>query len=136
MLKIQDTVIICPPVIAQYAAAGALRQGSTFFIEKVRAITETRAMVQCQLWILENAGLAEVPPASGALYFLLRLRSRLTPLTYATRLIREHGVAVIHGDAFGLTEGCHLRIAYGALQPATVAEGIGRLVAGVQALRD
>jgi aspartate/methionine/tyrosine aminotransferase len=43
---------------------------------------------------------------------------------------------VIPGDAFGLAKGCHLRVAYGALQPATVAEGIGRLVAGVQALRD
>jgi aspartate/methionine/tyrosine aminotransferase len=82
-------------------------------------------MVQRQLSILEKAGLADVPAASGALYFLLRLRSRLTPLIYATRLIREHGVAVIPGDAFGLGKGCHIRVAYGALQPATVAEGSG-----------
>jgi aspartate/methionine/tyrosine aminotransferase len=136
MQKIQDTVIICPPVIAQYAATGALGNGPTFVREKVRALAETRAMVQRQLRILEKAGLAHVPPASGALYFLLRLRSRLTPLAYATRLIREYRVAVIPGDAFGLVQGCHLRIAYGALQPATVAEGIGRLAAGVQALQD
>ena len=116
--------------------SGALGNGPTFVREKVRALAETRAMVQRQLRILEKAGLAHVPPASGALYFLLRLRSRLTPLAYATRLIREYGVAVIPGDAFGLVQGCHLRIAYGALQPATIAEGIGRLVAGVQALRD
>jgi aspartate/methionine/tyrosine aminotransferase len=134
MQKIQDTVIICPPVIAQYAAAGALSQGRTFVKEKVRALAETRATVHHQLRILEKAGLADVPPASGALYFFLRLRSRLKPLAYATRLIREHGVALIPGDAFGLAEGCHLRIAYGALQPATALEGIGRLVAGVQAL--
>jgi aspartate/methionine/tyrosine aminotransferase len=136
MQKIQDTVIICPPVIAQYAAAGALSQGRTFVKEKVRALAETRAMVHRQLRILEKAGLTDVNPASGALYFILRLRSRLKPLAYATRLIREHGVAVIPGDAFGLAEGCHLRVAYGALQPATALEGIGRLVAGVQALRD
>ena len=80
MQKIQDTVIICPPVIAQYAAAGALGQGPTFVKEKVRAFAETRAMVQRQLRILEKAGLADVPATSGALYFLLRLRSRLTPL--------------------------------------------------------
>jgi hypothetical protein len=101
---------------------------------EVRALAETRATVHHQLRILEKAGLADVPPASGALYFFLRLRSRLKPLAYATRLIREHGVALIPGDAFGLAEGCHLRIAYGALQPATALEGIGRLVAGVQAL--
>ena len=49
--------------------------------EKVRALTETRAMVQRQLRILEKAGLADVPATSGALYFLLRLRSGLPPLT-------------------------------------------------------
>ena len=136
MQKIQDTVIICPPVIGQYAAAGALGQGHAFVKEKLRALAETRAMVQRQLHILEKAGLAEVPPASGALYFLLRLRSQLTPLACAARLIREHGVAVIPGDAFGLVTGCHIRIAYGALQPATAAQGLVRLVAGVQALRE
>ena len=57
MQKIQDTVIICPPVIAQYAAAGALGQGPTFVKEKVRALAETRAMVQRQLRILAKAGL-------------------------------------------------------------------------------
>jgi aspartate/methionine/tyrosine aminotransferase len=136
MQKIQDTVIICPPVIAQYAAAGALSEGPAFVTEKVSALAETREMVLRELRILERAGLADVSPGSGALYFLLRLRSRLTPLAYTARLIREHKVAVIPGDAFGLVQGCHIRVAYGALQPATVAEGIGRLAAGVQALRD
>ena len=136
MQKILRHRYYMPPVIAQYVYARALSQGRTFVKEKVRALAETRAMVHRQLRILEKAGLTDVNPASGALYFILRLRSRLKPLAYATRLIREHGVALIPGDAFGLAEGCHLRIAYGALQPATALEGIGRLVAGVQALRD
>ncbi len=132
--KVQDTLIICPPVIAQYAALGAMREGRPFVREKVQALAQTRSMVRRELSELERAGLAEIPPASGALYFLLRLRSRLKPLDYAKRLIREHGVAAIPGDAFGLTQGCSLRIAYGALEPATAREGIGRLVAGVQAI--
>jgi aspartate/methionine/tyrosine aminotransferase len=132
--KVQDTLIICPPVIAQYAALGALREGRPFVQEKVRALAQTRAMVKQELSELERLGLAEIPPASGALYFLVRLRSRLKPLDYVARLIREHGVAAIPGDAFGLAQGCSLRIAYGALEPATAVEGIGRLVAGVQAI--
>jgi aspartate/methionine/tyrosine aminotransferase len=55
-------------------------------------------------------------------------------MTLAERLIREHKVAVIPGPAFGLSEGCYFRVAYGALQRATVAEGIGRLVAGLRTL--
>ena len=52
----------------------------------------------------------------------------------AERLIREHRVAVIPGTAFGMTDGCHFRVAYGALQKETVAEGIGRLVRGLRAI--
>ena len=55
-------------------------------------------------------------------------------MTIAERLIREHKVAVIPGPAFGMTDGCYFRVAYGALQKATVAEGIGRLVAGLRAI--
>jgi len=33
-----------------------------------------------------------------------------------------------------MTDGCYFRVAYGALHKATVAEGIGRLVAGLRAL--
>ena len=133
--KIQDTLIICPPVIAQYAAAGALAAGPSFVREKVAALAKTRAMVQRELAALEADGLAEVPPAEGAFYYLLRINSDLAPLPYVTRLIREHKVAVIPGDAFGLDRGCSLRVAYGALQPATATKGMGRLVQGIRALR-
>jgi len=132
--KIQDTVIICPPVVSQYAAVGALSAGRGFVAEKVRALAETRTMVQRELGRLAATGVCEVPPAAGAFYFLLRLRTASAPLAVAERLIREHGVAVIPGSAFGLESGCHLRVAYGALQPATAAEGIGRLVQGLQAI--
>jgi hypothetical protein len=33
-----------------------------------------------------------------------------------------------------MDEGCHFRVAFGALQKETVAEGIGRLVTGLRAL--
>jgi aspartate/methionine/tyrosine aminotransferase len=52
----------------------------------------------------------------------------------AERLIREHRVAVIPATAFGLTAGCYFRVAYGALERTTVADGIGRLVGGLRAI--
>jgi len=134
--KIQDTIIICPPVISQYAAVGAMQAGRAFVREKIEALAMTRDTVQRELAGLEQAGLAVVPRSSGALYFLLRLRSRLSPLAYAARLIQEHKVATIPGDAFGIMQGCTLRVAYGALQPATAEEGIGRLVSGVRDMRE
>ena len=79
------------------------------------------------------APLASVPAADGAFYCLLKVNTTLDPMTIAERLIREHKVAVIPGPAFGMTDGCYFRVAYGALQKETVAEGIGRLVNGLRA---
>jgi aspartate/methionine/tyrosine aminotransferase len=47
------------------------------------------------------------------------------------RLVREFGVALIPGTTFGLEQGCHLRLAYGALDKQSVADGIGRLARGL-----
>jgi aspartate/methionine/tyrosine aminotransferase len=77
--------------------------------------------------------LCEVPPAEGAFYFLLRLRAQRHPMELTERLVREHRVAVIPGNAFGI-EGCHLRVSYGPLSKETAAEGIGRLVSGLRKL--
>jgi aspartate/methionine/tyrosine aminotransferase len=130
--KIQDTILICAPVISQYAAVGALQVGSAYCAEKLRGIEEVRRIVLDQLQSVRD--ICTVPRADGAFYFLLRLHKTLDPLRLTERLIREHGVAVIPGNAFGILEGCYLRVAYGALQKETAAEGIGRLVRGLKAL--
>ena len=70
----------------------------------------------------------------GAFYALMRVHTPQHPEPLAERLVREHRVAVIPGTAFGMTDGCYFRVAFGALQKATVAEGIGRLVTGLRAL--
>jgi aspartate/methionine/tyrosine aminotransferase len=134
MRKIQDTLLICPPVISQFAAVGALDAGPGFVREKVRAIAAVRGIVRAALEPLVTEGIAEIPPAQGAFYFLLRIRSPRPSLEVAERLIREHGVAVIPGNAFGLVDRCTLRVAYGALTAETATEGIGRLVRGLRAL--
>jgi aspartate/methionine/tyrosine aminotransferase len=128
--KIQDTILICAPVVSQLAGVEALRAGKGYCEGHLRTLTGTRSLVLQAL-----AGLADVctvPRADGAFYFLLRLRSDRSALEVAERLVRNHGVAVIPGNAFGLEKGCHLRVAYGALQPATVAEGMERLVTGLK----
>ena len=134
MRKIQDTLLICPPVVSQFAAVGALSAGRPFVAEKLLEIAHVRKIVQRELAPLVTEGVCDVPPAAGAFYFLLRVHCRFAPLELAQRLIREHRVAGIPGNAFGLSAGCCLRIAYGALTPETAAEGIGRLVAGLRAL--
>ncbi|MCI0660904.1 MAG: pyridoxal phosphate-dependent aminotransferase [Acidobacteria bacterium] len=128
--KIQDTVLICPSVISQFAAVGAMQVGRGYCLEKLKQLEEVRRLV---IEELEKLGdYCNVPPADGAFYFLVKLNTDLSPLRLVERLVREHGVAAIPGNAFGMEKGCYLRLAYGALQKETVAEGIGRFVHGIE----
>ena len=65
----------------------------------------------------------------------MSVETALDAKTLTTRLIREHSVAVIPGDTFGMTTGgTYLRVAYGALQVSTLSEALDRLVNGLEAL--
>jgi aspartate/methionine/tyrosine aminotransferase len=140
MSKSQDTILVCPPVVSQVAAMAALDVGRAYCEPHVRELAEIRDVVSRELAAL--APLAEVPAADGAFYVLLKVNLAatagsgpgMTPLAIAERLIREHKVAVTPGPAFGMADGCYFRVAYGALQKETVAEGIGRLVTGLRAI--
>jgi len=132
--KIQDTILICPPVVSQFAAIGAMRVGAGYCRAQVERLAAVREMVMNELSKLEDR--CVVPPADGAFYFFLKLDTGMKPLALVERLVKEHGVAAIPGNAFGMPiqdeDGCYLRVAYGALQPETVAEGVGRLARGIR----
>lgn len=132
VLKAQDTNLICPPLITQAAATAALAAGRAYCDQQRPALAAVREIVLDELSTLR--GIGRQPPAEGAFYVFLDIDARQDPLTLAERLIREHGVAVIPGSAFGLTKSCHLRIAYGALEPNTARAGVQRLTAGLKAL--
>jgi aspartate/methionine/tyrosine aminotransferase len=130
--KIQDTVLICPPLVSQHVAAAALQVGRSFTIPHVERLNGIRAMMADAL---SQPGVpCDVPPALGAFYYFLRVNSSMDALTMTERLIREHRVAVIPGSAFGASEGCDLRVSYGALDAETAGEGIKRLVDGIKDL--
>ena len=127
--KIQDTNLICPPVVSQWAAVGAMEAGRAYCLDKLRMTTEIR-----RLFLDELAGIADlvtVPRADGAFYLLMRVHKDADPMELVTQLIERHKVAVIPGMTFGMEKACYLRIAYGALHKDTAAEGMGRLVRGL-----
>jgi aspartate/methionine/tyrosine aminotransferase len=132
IMKVQDTVLVCPPVISQIAAIAAMEVGPAYCRRQLKALSEIHDIVTAELRSLEP--LCTVPPADGAFYCFLRVNADANPMQLAERLIREHRVAVIPGSAFGVSDGCYFRVAYGALQKETVSEGIGRLVNGLRAM--
>ncbi len=128
--KIQDTILICPPVVSQFAAVGAMKAGADYCRQRLQTTTEVRRIVLDQLETIRD--LVTVPRADGAFYFLLRVHKNADSMELVRQLIEEHKVAVIPGQTFGMKDKCYLRVAYGALQKATAAEGISRLVSGLK----
>lgn len=130
--KIQDTILICPPVISQYVGLGALQVGYEYCQNHIKTITQVRDIFLNELNQL--SGFCLISPSHGAFYFLLKIDTKLDSMALAEQLIKQFGVAVIPGTTFGMLQGCYLRVAYGALKPDTAAEGIGRLVKGLKTL--
>ena len=128
--KAQDTILICPPVISQHAALGALSAPAEYRRANLARVAEVRQLVLEQLESVRS--FCTIPPALGAFYFLLRVDTPADAMTVVERLVREFGVAVIPGTTFGIDQGCYLRVAYGALERDTIAEGMGRLVKGLR----
>jgi aspartate/methionine/tyrosine aminotransferase len=130
--KAQDTILICPPVISQQVAIGALVAGPDYCRRQIERVGHVRRMVLDELAAVRS--FCTIPPALGAFYVLLRVDTPLDSMAIVERLVREFGVAVIPGTTFGLEQGCYLRVAYGALDADTIAEGIGRLVRGLKTI--
>jgi aspartate/methionine/tyrosine aminotransferase len=130
--KIQDTILICPPVVSQFAAVGALHAGRSYCDHHLPSLQRVRHSFLEQMAPLRD--LCDVPPADGAFYFFLAVHGTLDPMTLVERLVREHGVAVMPGTTFGVNDRCTLRVSYGSLQPETAIEGVGRLARGLRAI--
>ena len=130
--KVQDTNLICPPLASQYAALGALEAGREYCIDRIRQIARNRMFVLDELKKLDC--LDGAVRSDGAFYTFLRLRTGLSDMDIVKLLVREFKIAVMPGSAFGMDRGCYLRISYGALDEATLVEGMHRLTGGLRAI--
>lgn len=130
--KIQDTLLICTPTIAQRVAMAAMRVGSSYPRAHAERIGRLRPRVHAAL--TDPSVPCETADVKGAFYYFIRVRTAINSMSLAERLIREHHVAVIPGEAFGVTDVCTLRVSFGALDESTVDEGLTRLTRGLKAL--
>ena len=130
--KVQDTNLICPPLASQYAAIGALEAGRNYCDERIQQIARNRVFVLGELKKLDC--IEDGVRSDGAFYVFLRLGAELSDMEVVERLIREHRIAAMPGSAFGMEDGCYLRISYGALDEATLEQGMHRLISGLNTI--
>lgn len=124
--------MICPPVISQYAANGALKAEKDYLEFHLLALNHVRNIVIKQLKNLPSN--CQLATANGAFYFFIKVDTKLSDLELVTQLIEKYQVAVIPGSTFGMNNGCYLRVAYGALTPENATLGISRLIQGIREL--
>lgn len=127
--KIQDTILISPPVVSQHAAVGALSSSADFLQDKRNAMSKKRDIVLSKLSKLSC--LKAQPSSEGAFYTLLNIDSNQDDMQLAQSLIEDYRVASIPGSAFGIKDGCYLRVSYGALSDSDINEGLDRLINGL-----
>ena len=133
MNKVQDTNLICAPVPSQLLALQALERGRGLIDPKIEQLARVRASVFDALAALGD--LVEFPRTQGAFYVMLKLPGVADALAFNRAMAQRHKVATVPGFAFGLTDTTranYQRLSYGALDPATVAEGVERFVRAVR----
>ena len=124
-LKVQDTLVICAPVISQRAVAAALASDYYPRLAAQRAELEARRAAL-------RAGLARIPRLAwhetfGALFAFVRVAGSPPVENLAVDILRRAGVLVLPGSAFGASGAGHLRISYGATPVPVLTEALDRL---------
>lgn len=114
----------CAPVFAQRAATVALQRGDEVTPGLVRHLQVCRDTLVPQLRALPGVQLA-VP--KGGMYAFFRLAGQDDCLQTAKRLVREAGLGLAPGSAFGPEAAGWLRWCFASRDPRRLVEGAERL---------
>ncbi|MFC4777006.1 aminotransferase class I/II-fold pyridoxal phosphate-dependent enzyme [Paenibacillus sp. GCM10023252] len=123
MLKIHQYTVMCAPIMGQYAALEALRNGMEEKDRMVEAYNQRRRLV---VKGFRDIGLDCHEP-EGAFYAFPSIASTgLTSEQFAERLLEEANVAAVPGNVFGLGGEGHLRCSY-ATSVSQLSEAMDRI---------
>ena len=128
MMKIHQYGIMSAPTLSQAAGVEAMDHGDKD-VDRMRR--EYRKRRDYLVPALNDLGLKTVMP-KGAFYIFSDIRSTgLSDEDFALRLLKEFGVAVVPGSAFGACGGGFVRMSYAtSLEKIKLAvERIGKMVA-------
>ncbi|MBI5087088.1 MAG: aminotransferase class I/II-fold pyridoxal phosphate-dependent enzyme [Acidobacteria bacterium] len=121
--KLNEFIISCAPSFAQRAAESALEQGEEAIREMLELYKGNRDFC---LRVLRRMEGVTVPEADGAFYLFPRIEGLADSFEFCKELLRETGVGLAPGVAFGEGgEGC-VRVCY-AVERAVLERAMERL---------
>lgn len=126
MTHLQEFVVSHAPGIAQEAARVALLEGEPFILESQARYARHRRIALDQLQGVDGV---TVPDPTGAFYVFPRLEGLADSFDFCRWLVREKGVGLAPGNAFGLGGEGHIRLCFAVEEPI-LRDALGRLEAG------
>lgn len=109
--KIHQYSMLSCPILTQYAAIEALRNGDKAMREMVDIYSQRRRVI---VEGLNQIGLTCHMPEGAFYAFPSITASGMNSVDFCKRLLTEHKVAVVPGTAFGSSGAGHVRMAYAA----------------------
>ena len=112
MLKVQDSFVICAPMISQVASLIALEESYDPTLRMVEEMKHRREIICARLDRLSDLFSYQKP--QGAYYIFPKMlpEEMQNSVDFCVRLLRESGVVTVPGSAFGPTGEGHIRMSY------------------------
>ena len=120
----------CAPVFVQRAGIAALKQGEAVIQESLQRYRRARDFLVGELRTIPRV---EAALPAGTMYAFLRIEGVSDSLAFCKRLVREHGLGLAPGAAFGPEGEGYVRWCFAAAEDR-LAEGIARLRRALGAL--
>ncbi|KAL9250451.1 Aromatic aminotransferase ISS1-like protein [Drosera capensis] len=130
LLKVQDNVAICAPMISQHIAFQCLKAGKDWVQERVQTLKRNKELL---VEAISPLGEGSIKGGGGAIYLWVSLPERFPDdVEVVSWLAQRHGVLLLPGSACGVP-GC-IRITYGAVKEAECELAANRLKKGLEEL--
>ncbi|MHA2363089.1 MAG: pyridoxal phosphate-dependent aminotransferase [Candidatus Hodarchaeales archaeon] len=133
LMKIQDTIVVCPPVIAQQLALILLtneKQTKMWFSSKLTVLNSVREFVLQQIKEIPQFYLSQKSLSGFGGFYLFPevINHKFKSLdNLIDQLIHKKAVVLIPGNAFGDYWKTNIRIAYGNVSLDQAQEGFERI---------
>src|SRR5436190_231482 len=113
----------CTPVFVQRAGIAAIREGEPVIARSLECLRRARDFLVGELRRPERV---EVASPEGTMYVFFRIAGMADSLAFCKRLLREHGLGLAPGSAFGAAGEGYLRWCFAA-ELDRLANGVARL---------
>ena len=119
----------CAPVFVQRAGIAALENGEPVIAHTLARFRRARDFLVSQLKAIDRVGVAQ---PDGTMYAFFNIEEITDSLAFCKRLVREHGLGLAPGAAFGPEGEGFVRWCFAASQER-LADGVGRFVRALEA---